>query len=398
MSGFCDQGANYEVRTLAIQADGQILVGGGFSELNGLPCAGIGRLKPEGTLDSTFAPSILLRALLTTDKGTVRAFKIQSDGKIVIIGHFSEIGGHKQKYLARLNHDGTTDTSFNPQINGLARLIDIQEDGKILLGGEGQWFGGFSKINNHKCGNLVRLNPDGTRDSTFNPRANHGVYALKIQKDGKILVGGGFQELPSQPGSSFISTFPIARLDVNGSIDSTFSAYTDTCITSLALQTDGKILAAGDFNVVNKKPPLTRDSQCICRLNPDGMLDETFSASAGYLEVKEIVSFEWEFAKMATGRATPRPAINAVIEQTDGKIIVGGNFTKLNEMPCNRVGRLNPDGTTDTSFNLDANGPVKILAMQADGKLVIAGDFTKLGGKDCNRIGRLDIDGCIDAM
>ncbi|MEI7731837.1 MAG: immunoglobulin domain-containing protein [Verrucomicrobiota bacterium] len=88
--------------------------------------------------------------------------------------------------------------------------------------------------------------------------------------------------------------------------------------------------------------------------------------------------------------------VNAVAVQPDGKILVAGSFTALGGQPRNRIGRLNADGSLDTSFNSDANYTILVLAMQADGKILVAGEFTKLDGQPRNRIGRLNADGTLD--
>ena len=116
--------------------------------------------------------------------GDVRAIAVQADGKILVGGNFTTIGGQARNYIARLNADGTADATFNPNANSDVYSLAVQADGKILVGG------GFTTIGGQARNYIARLNADGTADATFNPNANSDVFSLAVQADGKILVGG----------------------------------------------------------------------------------------------------------------------------------------------------------------------------------------------------------------
>jgi uncharacterized delta-60 repeat protein len=107
-------------------------------------------------------------------------------------GSFSTLGGQTRNYLGRLNPDGTLDTGFNPGANGSVSSLAVGADGKILVGGDFSTLGGQTR----NC--LGRLNPDGTLDVGFNPGADYSVSSLAVQADGKILVGGQFTTLGGQ--------------------------------------------------------------------------------------------------------------------------------------------------------------------------------------------------------
>ncbi len=328
-----------DVEAFAIEADGKILVGGNFTTLGGQLRDYLGRLNADGTLDGTFNPGA---------SSTVQSLAIQADGKILAGGNFGGLGGQPRSWLGRLNADGVADSGFNPSANSALHALVLQADGKILAGGQ------FTTLGGQTRNRIARLNADGTLDTSFNPGANADVYSLAVQPDGKILVGGLFTTLGGQSRSY------LGRLNADGTLDNIFNPGAGPYVFSLAVQADGKILVGGIFSTLGGQ-----SRNCIGRLNADGTLDNTFNPGAN----SQVLSF-------------------AV--QADGKILVSGSFTILGGLPCNHIGRLNPDGTLDLSFNPDSNGSVLSLAVQPEGKIVVGGNFTTLGGESRNWIGRLN--------
>jgi uncharacterized delta-60 repeat protein len=113
---------------------------------------------------------------------------VQSDGKILIGGSFTTVGGVTRNRIARLNSDGSLDTGFNPNVNSNVEALAVQSDGKILIGG---WFtavGSPATTRNY----VARLNADGSLDTGFNPNASSIIRTVREQSDGKIIIGGGF--------------------------------------------------------------------------------------------------------------------------------------------------------------------------------------------------------------
>ena len=224
-----------------MQPDGKILIGGYFTSLGGLPPAYLGRLNPDGSADITFTP----RA-----NGQIFALAGCPDGTTLVSGGFESLGGPKSVFwLGRLNPSGTSDNGFGPQIDDLlslylpAALLAVQQDGKILarsawgnLRGYGERFG--------------RLNSDGTLDSEFIPGIDGLVSSLMVQADGKIIVSGEF----TRPRAN------IARLNTDGTLDTFFSSV--AVGGTLALQANGSILVGRQ------------------RLNTDGNLDPWFNPRA----------------------------------------------------------------------------------------------------------------------
>ena len=128
---------------------------------------------------------------------TVEALAVQADGKILVGGEFTTLGGGgtgttTRNHIGRLNPDGTVDTGFDPGANGTIFDLAVQADGKILVVGDFTTLGGGG-TGNALRNKIGRLNADGTLDTSFNPGANAFVLTVALQADGKILVGGGFK-------------------------------------------------------------------------------------------------------------------------------------------------------------------------------------------------------------
>ena len=179
-------GANGSVSCLALQADGKVLVGGAFGTVNGVSRSCIARLNADRSVDNTFNPG-------TGVNGSVNSLVLQPDGKVLVGGGFTDINGVSRNYIARLHPDGSVDSAFNPGTgaNDTVCPVVLQPDGRVLIGG---WFGSLDGVSrNH----IARLNTDGSVDGTFNPGtgADSIVYSLALQPDGKVLAGGGVHQL-----------------------------------------------------------------------------------------------------------------------------------------------------------------------------------------------------------
>jgi len=239
-------GANNSVYTTYVQDDGKIIIGGNFTSYNGTTANRIARLNMDGTLDAGF-----------NNGGTgadwyVRSIAVQDDGKIIIGGGFSSYNGTSRNYIARLMDDGTLDMSFSTgsAANDYVRTISIQANGKIIIGGS------FLNYNNSNINGIVRLNDtDGTLDNSFAPgtgasymgSSNTGIWTTVIQGDGKIIIGG-YSDYFS---GTLINR--IARLNNDGTIDNIFDQGTGTNspVLTSSIQADGKIIIGGGFSTYN---------------------------------------------------------------------------------------------------------------------------------------------------
>jgi uncharacterized delta-60 repeat protein len=351
------------VNSTAVQSDGKILIGGGFTNYNGVPRNGIARLNSDGSLDYTFNPG-------SGANVAINYLTIQPDGKILIGGYFTNYNGVSRRRVARLNVDGSLDTDFNPGTgaNDVVTTLSLQSDGKILLGGKFNTFNGVSR------NGIVRLNSDGSLDTDFNPATwtNSNVYSIVPQPDGKILISGYF------------TGTVLMRLNSDGSVDDSFTMgigydakFSAAYAYSIALQPDGQIILGGNFIIYNGFY-INR----IVRLNSDGNIDFGFYFNSGNGVDSPFYSDTY---------------VVSVVIQPDGKILIGGLFTRYNGVDRYFTARVNSDGSLDNTFaGSGANTIVYSFALQSDGKILVVGAFTYYNGANQNRIARLNSDGSID--
>ena len=296
--------------------------------------------------------------------GRVNAIQVQSDGKVLVGGEFTQYSGVFHNRIMRLNFDGSTDSSFwfGDGFNNSVISIQIQSDGKLLMGGD------FSSYDNVSRNRITRLNSNGSIDNTFNIGTgfNGRVETIQIQSDGKILVGGTFSSYNGTTSNKII------RLNSDGSVDNTFNIGTgfNSDVISIQIQSDTKILVGGEFTEYNGTT-----SNKIIRLNSDGGIDNTFNVGTGFNDDVETIQI-----------------------QSDGKILVGGLFTEYNGTTSNGLIRLNSDGSVDDTLYIGTgfDGSVLTIQIQSDGKILVGGGFQGYSGTTSNHITRLNSDGSID--
>ena len=301
----------------ALQADGKI-VAVGSEGANFL----VARFNPDGSLDTTFNSSGT-ETIGFGAEAIANAVAIQTNGAIVVAG-----SAGSNAAVARLTSNGSLDTTFNSTgtktisfggTSDTVRAVAIQSDGQIVLAGSN----GSDVV-------VARLNAaDGSLDTTFDSTGMQTVTfggamnfasAVAIQSNGQIVVAGGNG-----------ADFAIARLNSDGSLDTTFNGGTKTVsisgggvdsATSVAIQADGKIVVAGE----------TPSSFAVIRLNPaDGSLDTTFNGTG-----EQTVSFGGT------------DFLASVCIQPDEKIVLIGATTQGGNLA---IARLTTAGVLDTSFN-----------------------------------------------
>jgi len=357
----------------ALQSDGKVVVVGQSFDgtTNDFTVA---RYNTDGTLDTSFGAN--QSGFVQTPIGSSsRAFgvAIDSNGDIVVAG-WAVVSGQREFAVVRYTPDGQPDSTFGTNGNGIvttqlepgdnsdaAFAVAVQSDNEILAGG-------LATAGATNQFALVRYTAGGTLDPTFGSGGvvetpigtNADADALAIQADPsgdpsleKIILAG-----ESNNGSGYEAT--VVRYDASGGLDGTFGTNgvataaigSDADIYSVALQSDGAIVAAGDND----------NGLFAARFDGTGNLDTSFNASGSTPGAFTLGGFDG----------------NAVALQSDGKIIVGGddgsNFALL---------RFNSDGTLDTSFDTSATGIITTsfaapsyingLAIQSDGGIVAAG-------------------------
>lgn len=344
-----DRGGVRFVREIALQPDGKVITDFYSDALY----TGFERFNEDGSRDWSF------NAALDEDD-LASEIMVQPDGKIVVAGNFSFCSGVCRSHIARLNEDGSLDTSFNPGAgpNKSVEGAALQPDGKVIIVGE------FTGYNGTTRNYIVRLNADGSLDNTFNTGAgpNNRLTAMLLQPDGKIIIGGYFDNFDGT------TRHQLARLNADGSLDATFDpgAGTNTQTMAIAVQPDGKILIGGFFTTYNGT-----QRRYLARLNTNGSLDTTFNQGTG-----------------------PAAAVWEIAVQPDGKIIIVGGFENFGGVPRKRVARLNPTGSLDATFNssVGADNSLYAVALRPNGKILIGGNLNNYNGAPADGLAQLNGD------
>lgn len=375
-----------------VLSNGKVLISGNFIYFDGTHLIEkIALLNSDGSPDTSFQPDV--------SNFTSVNFTVLSNGKILIFG------AGTAPLIKRINTDGSTDSGFDFSINPEypIKKLAVQNDGKILVA---------------ETGKLYRLLPDGQLDSGFITGNTSGdisgeIKALKIQTNGKILVGGVFKEYNDQAVKF------LCRLESDGEIDAQFSQNLDfrttsnVGVNSINIQNDGKIIVTGGLflNAVN--------TNGLIRLNSDGSTDTTFSNDFTNLSITDAILLD------------------------NGKIIIAGNYlNEYNNTTINKIARINANGQLDATFSISEefdfnsfsaqnqnsvligglfqnkeilkkfsqsgapdnslsffvpftglNGTVKIIKAMTNGQFMILGDFTQFNGNAAKQLIRTDSEG-----
>jgi uncharacterized delta-60 repeat protein len=321
---------NGSVSHIVAQPDGKLLIAGDFSAIDGLPRKRLARLNADGRLDASFDAGEGVMTGPSEFSARIHSIALQPDGKILVGGYFTAVNGVRRAHLARLNSDGSLDAAFYPRFNDVVATVAVQAEGKVLVGGF------YNRLNETIREGTVRLNMDGTLDDNFTwPGGPFGL--LVVQPDQKVIVGGSM------------------RLNQDGTLDPTYNAAGPNFgVSAVSLQSDGKLMLGGSFQRLGG---IARNH--IGRLNADGSLDSTFDPGVG-----------------------PNWFVEALAVQSDGRVIIGGNFTEINGIARNRLARLNADGGVDMTFDsgMGPNDGVRCILLEAGGKVLVGGFFTRFNG------------------
>jgi uncharacterized delta-60 repeat protein len=295
----------------------------------------------------------------------------QSDGKMIYVGYYTSYAGVAANRIIRLNTDFSIDDTFvyGTGFNAEAMAVAIQPDGKILVGGN------FTQYNGTARNRIVRLNTDGSLDTTFGIGTgfNANVFSIVVQPDNKILVGGDFTQYSGSSRSKLV------RLTSTGAIDTTFAnpSTINNTVYSIALQTDNKVVIGGIFSTVS-------GVTCggIARLTSTGIIDNTFQLSG--------------FTTGGGGQG-----LYGVSIDPSGKIMCGGTFTTYSGASVGGdIARLNTDGTYDSTFAVGSGitGSTRFVVdiIPTNGKYFVTGVFDNFNGSSVGSIMRLNDDGSLD--
>ena len=453
-----DAGSGPDITTgisVTVQADGKAIVTGSFTSWNGQTSPGIIRLNDDGGFDPSFVAG--------TGFDRSSEVLLQSDGSLVCIGTFDSYQGHARSGLARLFPDGTLDEPFAPQhgIDSDVRALVVRPTGEVIAAGgfdaaNGRLRDGIAQFhadgsldedlaleplptndywwslaldtdgrllacsqytgnNLDQFGTVVRYLTDGSVDLSFDTGDgpdNH-AYALALQADGKIIVGGAFTNFDGAGCGR------IARLNDDGSVDANFDTGIgfDDRVWCVAVQPDGKVLVSGEFDTFN-------GTACdnLVRLMQDGSLDPSFNADNAAFTVRtfklqpdgkvlyvsdntvnavrRLNTDGTADASFATIHITAGVAVSSIAVTATGQVIVGGIFEELNDIPAHNIALAHADGTLDPSFDSgsgfarpgsDLGTVVLALAVQPDERFLAGGTFNTYNGIGRNRLARINL-------
>jgi uncharacterized delta-60 repeat protein len=367
---------------IAVQSDGKIIAVGFSSDRNYREKFATVRFHHDGTLDQSFGEGGIALTAVGAN-GHASAIAIQSDGQIVVAGYSVTNETTGGITLVRYKSDGTLDRTFGkkgiaaPSVGsrfGSASAIAIQSDGKIVVGG-GVNIGGFDDFA------IARYNPDGTPDQSFGngglvttaiDKAGDSASAIAIQPDGKIIAAG-------RAKGDKKNYFALARYHSDGALDPTFGIQGvvkrsvgkgDSFAHALVIQPDGKIVAIGDSSTNPAERYQYTPVFSLARFNQNGSIDQSFGTDG---EVTTNIGSSTSLASSAAA-------------QSDGKIVVAGSAVKaiVDHGRVHRivVARYTPGGVLDETFGTGGSATTEVglgtdtansIAIQSDGKILAAG-------------------------
>ncbi len=346
---------NDRAYSVAIQNDGK-LVAAGTSTTGGIADFALVRFNENGTVDNSFGTNGIVTTDISSSTDYLNSIAMQRDGKIVAVGTSFNFSGIKSAFtLARYNSNGSLDDTFGTSGKVItpistsydyASAIAIQNDGKIVVAGESY------NANSEHDFTLIRYNHDGSLDDSFGTSGivltsiglkDDGIQSIAIQSDNKIIAAGVVLDTPDY-------NFALARYTETGDLDSTFGtngiviAPVEPSLdyaNSVAIQSDGKIIAAG------YKETGWINNNLTIRYNSDGTIDNTFGSDGVAITPIGISS----------------TSANAVVIQNDGNIVIAGNSSYNNYSTFYLI-RYTGDQVTGINENVSPNIPYSFVLEQ----------------------------------
>lgn len=393
------------VYALSLAADGWIYAGGAFSSAGNLPRRRLARIRDDGLVDATWDPSvdgdvfalaadvgkISVGGRLTgvgervvagfaalNDQGTadglaqvemaswpspggaISRMLIQPDGHVLIAGSFSSIGGVIRRHLARIDASGKLDLEWNPSPDGDVAAMAFDFSGRVIVGGD------FTRIGGQARSGIAKVSADGsgTAEPAWNPSVGGTVYAVAVDQQESVYLGGIFSSVGGLPRSR------LAKLSEDGVVDPAWDPSADNGVNAIAVDAHGDILVGGYFTAVGGK---TRNS--IAKLSPAG-------SGAAYAQ--------WA------------PTINGTVGNLavglDGAVYVGGSFTEVNSEPRKNLARVSGStGWVDPAWKPSPDGSrVSAVVLDGDGNVYVGGSYTTIGGVARRNLAKISAAGLVD--
>ena len=362
-------GPNASIRAITTQADGRILVGGAFTDWDGSPQIGLVRLNADGSRDRSFACRFAPAQGVQVD-----ALAVTSAGTIYVGGTFSSVDGRVRAGLARLHPDGALDAAFDPALppNSAILALAVDSHDRVIAAGEFVLPGPVARTA------VARFLASGSVDPSFGPLlaplvppagvvvgfSQPRFTALALLADGGLATGGDFSGITIN-GQSY-SGNPL-RFDSSGAYERAKSPTSNDSVHCVLGLPDGAIIVGYSLNAGRN------DADPVRRFLPNSARDLTFSP-------------------VFRGQGTAAAQVRSFLLEADGRIVVGGDFESVNGIVRHRLARLLSDGGLDNRFAATAapDGSVLALAQDRSGRILLGGDFSRVHGVTRSRIARLD--------
>lgn len=361
---------SYGVNVVKRLSNGQYIIGGDFISYNGTLVGRIARLNSDGSLDTSFN-----LGGVGINNGFVSDIVELSDGKLLVSGQIGSYNGVATGGMIRLNSDGSFDSTFNTGL-GFDQFMAGRWLGprKILVLSSGKYLvvGMMLEYNGTDIYRIARLNSDGTLDNTFNHIDNTNTFIYDItevydvieQSDGKLIFAGEFSMYDDNVVGNII------RTDSNGFYDNTFNIGTgaNSIVRDLLQLSNGQIIVSGNFTAFNGT-----NAKSILRINANGTIDNTFAYTSNI-----------------------NGSVYKTIKLNDNRLLSIGSFTSINNVYRGNMMILNSDGTLDINFGSDSSA-IGLTATQFsshiyaieemnDGSLLMGGRFSTINGLSLNNI------------
>lgn len=337
-----DPSPDDNVSAIALDANGDLFVGGDFDRIGAQSHPGVAKLSTQGAgvVDAAWRP-------LSDTGPRVSALALDGDGNLFVGGSFESIGGFARGHLAKLSTagSGAVDPNWDPSADASVQALAVDASGALYAGGGFRTIGGLPRLH------LAKLSRDGVGavDPAWNPAPDDGIEDIAIDADGKTYVGGGFRTLAGSLRLGF------AAVQADGTADAAMDAEWPGVVHALAHQADGGTIVGGEFRKADGHA-----RRNLFRLRADGTVDP-----------------DWN--------PLPNGRVNAIATDADG-VYIGGRFDTVDEQPRMFIAKLSGGGTGaldpqwNPSFEALFNGYVDILAIHPNGNLYAAGDFLAVGG------------------
>lgn len=383
------------VRAIAVNNDGKVFIGGDFIKANGTERNFVARLLANGNLEGGRGVD-----------GTVYGIAAVGSGKQMIVGEFAGVKGVGRTRMAVIDANGNLDTSFDPGAGTNGTIFSVAKDanGKYII------VGGFTNYRGVSRNRIARINSDGTLDTSFDPGsgasggANDIVRAVEIDASGNILIGGDFV---SYKGAGRVR---VARILTNGDPDPNFLSGNgvDGSVRDIAIQSStGKIIIVGNFNNVDGTA-----RKRVARLTTVGGHDLTFDPGAGAdatiysvaidANQRPVIGGGFTIFDGVSRKGIARLSLNGTIDTSfdpgdrdynsvrtvtipsTGNIFVGGDF-------ADHIDMIQPSGVPVDKYypNTPPNGIVNCSSEEENGVMIIGGAFTSFDDVNIDRIARV---------